>query len=107
MHPELGVESTDSTSFGRNYFNRPSAPDAISEEEAEERALILAEAAAMKKLAVDYMHPELGVESTDSTSFGRNYFNRPSAPDAISEEEAEERAQILAEAAAMKKQKNT
>ena len=41
----------------------------------------MAEAAALKKLAVDYMHPEVGVTSVDGAAFGRNYFNRASAPE--------------------------
>ena len=42
----------------------------------------MAEAAALKKLAVDYMHPEVGVTNVDGACFGRNYFNRVSAPQA-------------------------
>jgi uncharacterized protein (DUF2236 family) len=103
MHPEVGVTSTDGACFGRNYFNRLSAPEMEEDEYADERAEILAEAAALKQLAVDYMHPEIGVTATDPTLFGRNYFNRPSAPDTEDVEEAEERARILAEAAALKK----
>eukprot|EP00978_Attheya_sp_CCMP212_P029379 scaffold104189_cov53-Attheya_sp.AAC.1 len=102
-HPELGVTTNDPTSFGRNYYCRASAPEQEDSEEAEERAQILADALAFKKLAVDYAHPELGVTSSDPTSFGRNYFRRPSAPEEESVEEAEERAQIIADAAALKK----
>lgn len=102
-HPEISVNVMDPTVFGRNYFNRPSAPDTVTREENEERAQILAEAAALKKLAIDYSHPQVGVKETDPTVFGRNYFNRPSAPDTETQEEAEERARILAEAAALKK----
>ena len=36
----------------------------------------MADAAALKKSAVDYMHPEVGVTTTDSTVFGRNFFNQ-------------------------------
>eukprot|EP00569_Conticribra_weissflogii_P008792 CAMPEP_0171358514 /NCGR_PEP_ID=MMETSP0879-20121228/14_1 /TAXON_ID=67004 /ORGANISM="Thalassiosira weissflogii, Strain CCMP1336" /LENGTH=149 /DNA_ID=CAMNT_0011864583 /DNA_START=1 /DNA_END=446 /DNA_ORIENTATION=- len=97
MHPEVGVKTTDPALFGRNYFNRYSAP-----ETEDERAEILAEAAALKKSAVAYMHPEVGVCSEDATLFGRNYFERASAPDVESMEEAEEKAKILAEAAALK-----
>jgi hypothetical protein len=101
MHPEVGVKSTDGAAFGRNYFNRFSAPETEEDEYADERAEILEEAAALKKLASDYMHPEVGVSVEDSTLFGRNYFNRPSAPEA--DEDANERALVLAEAAALKK----
>ena len=98
MHPELPV-SVDPTACGRNYFDRPSAVSEQEWEEAEERARILAEAKSLKKLAVDYMHPELPV-STDATAFGRNYFSRPSAP---INEESDERSRILEEARALKK----
>ena len=81
IHPEVPVRTTDGACFGRNYFNRASAPETEDDELADERAEILAEAAALKKLAVDYMHPEVGVTSVDGTYFGRNYFNRASAPE--------------------------
>ncbi|GFH55158.1 hypothetical protein CTEN210_11634 [Chaetoceros tenuissimus] len=102
LHPELPVVSNDSTACARCYFDRPSAPEQESTEEAEERARILADAAALKKLAVDYMHPELPVTTSDPTVFGRNYFNRASAPEQESLEEAEERARILADAKQLK-----
>eukprot|EP00584_Thalassiosira_punctigera_P004318 CAMPEP_0172534832 /NCGR_PEP_ID=MMETSP1067-20121228/7057_1 /TAXON_ID=265564 ORGANISM="Thalassiosira punctigera, Strain Tpunct2005C2" /NCGR_SAMPLE_ID=MMETSP1067 /ASSEMBLY_ACC=CAM_ASM_000444 /LENGTH=970 /DNA_ID=CAMNT_0013319677 /DNA_START=43 /DNA_END=2955 /DNA_ORIENTATION=- len=103
MHPEVCVAATDATVFGRNYFNRPSAPKTEEEEDAEERARVLADAAALKKLAIDFMHPEVGVTSADGACFGRNFFNRPSAPETEEEEDAEERARVLAEAATLKK----
>ena len=78
-HPEIGVTSVDGAAFGRNYFSRPSAIDQESIEEAEERAQVLADAAALKKLATDYAHPEIGVTTVDGAAFGRNYFSRPSA----------------------------
>ena len=104
MHPEIGVTTTDSTARGRNYFDRASAPDVEGIEEANERASILAEAAALKKQAIDYRHPEVGVMESDPTSFGRNYFNRYSAPEVEDVAEADERDLILAEAATLKKQ---
>ena len=79
MHPERPVETTDATLFGRNYYGRASAPEQEDLEEMEERNLVLQEAGALKKLAVDYMHPELGVKTTDGSACGRNYFDRPSA----------------------------
>jgi len=103
MHPEVGVTSTDGAAFGRNFFSRPSAPEMEDMEEAEERALVLAEAAALKKSAVDYMHPEVGVTSTDGACFGRNYFGRASAAETEDDEFADERAEILEEASALKK----
>jgi len=100
MHPEVGVTVIDATLFGRNWFNRPSAPEVESTKEADERALVLSEALALKKLAVDYMRPEVGVISAAG---GRNYFNRYSAPETEEDDLADERAEILAEAAALKK----
>ena len=96
-HPELPVVTTDSMACGRNFFTRFSAPDMESQDEAEERAAILADAKALKELAVVYHHPELPVAATDGAAFGRNYFTRPSAPDMESQEETEERAAILAD----------
>ena len=104
LHPEIGVTTTDCTACGRNFFDRASAPDVEGIEEANERASILAEAAALKKQAIDYRHPEVGVTESGPTSFGRNYFNRYSAPEVEDVDEANERALILAEAAALKKQ---
>merc|ERR1712154_218199 len=49
---------------------------------------VLADAAALKQLAVDYAHPEIGVVTTDPTATARCYFNRPSAPEQESTEEA-------------------
>jgi hypothetical protein len=95
MHPELPMVTTDSTATARCYFDRPSAPDRISEEEAEEQARIFENLKALKQLAIDYMHPEVPVVTTDPTATARCYFDRASAPDRISEEEAEERARIL------------
>jgi len=94
-HPEAPIE-VDSIAFGRNYFNGEN-------EDNDERAQILAEAAMFKELASDYMHPEAKVENIDSTVFGRNYFNRPDAPELSSMDEAEERVQILADVALLKK----
>jgi uncharacterized protein (UPF0261 family) len=103
LHPEIGVKTTDATLFGRNYFSRYSAPDVMSVEEANERAYVLADALALKKSAIGYLHPEIGVSTEDATLFGRNYFSRASAPDVESVEEANERAQILSDALALKK----
>ncbi|KAL7475384.1 hypothetical protein ACHAW6_001303 [Cyclotella cf. meneghiniana] len=103
LHPEVGVKSADGACFGRNYFTRYSAPEMEDDEFADERAEILADAAALKKAAMDYMHPEVGVSAQDATLFGRNYFTRYSAPDVEDADEANERAQILADALALKK----
>merc|ERR1712157_702237 len=90
------------TAFGRNYFSRASAVEQETCADAEERAQILVDGAALKTLAVDYAHPELKVSDT-ATVFGRNYFSRASAVEQETCEDAEERAQILADAAALKK----
>eukprot|EP01083_Nonionella_stella_P257486 881316_1 len=103
MHPEIPVVTTDATSTARCYFDRASAPEQESVEEAEESAMVLADAAALKKLAIDYMHPEIPVVTTDATSTARCYFDRASAPEQESVEEAEESAMVLADAAALKK----
>ena len=103
MHPELGVVTTDPSATARCYFDRASAPEQESLEEAEERRMVLADAAALKKLAIDYMHPELGVVTTDPSATARCYFDRASAPEQESVEEAEERRMVLADAAALKK----
>jgi len=98
LHPETKVENTDATLFGRNYFNKPDAPEVSSLDEAEERAQIIADAALLKKEAFNYNHPEASI-TVDSTAFGRNYFAATSCAD----EDEEERAQILAEVAMFKK----
>jgi len=100
-HPELPVVALDATLFGRNYFMRPSAPGMLEPEEEQEARRILADAKTMKKLAVDYRHPELSIVH-DSTMFGRNYFMRASAPEQETLEQQEERAMILKEVNKMK-----
>jgi xylose isomerase len=97
------LEGTDPADFGRNYFDRYSAPETEEFEVAEERARVLAEAGALKKVAVDYSHPEVSVTSADGACFGRNYFNRYSAPETEDDEFADERAEITEEMAALKK----
>jgi hypothetical protein len=118
------VVKSDPTACGRNYFDRPSVLETESCDDAEERAQILADAAALKKLAVDYLHPELPVDTRDPTACGRNYFDRASADghdDMISDHShqwydpptevptlfsyimAKEQAQVLADAAALKR----
>jgi hypothetical protein len=66
---------------GRNYFDRASAVVADGADEdasAEGREQVLADALALKKLAVDFMHPEMGMANR-SVAAGRSYFDRPSA----------------------------
>jgi hypothetical protein len=101
LHPEVPVVTTDPFACGRNYFSRYSAPEQESFEESEERAAILEDLEALKKLAVDYLHPEVPVVTTDPFACGRNYFSRYSAPEQESFEESEERARVLADAKAL------
>jgi len=103
-HPELPVVTSDATATARCYFDRASAPEQESLEEAEERARILADAQALKERAVWHAHPELPVVTSDATATARCYFDRASAPEQESLEEAEERARILADAQALKEQ---
>ena len=103
MHPEIGVVTSDPIATARCYFDRPSAPEQESIENVEERHMVLADAAALKRLAVDYMHPEIGVVTSDITATARCYFDRPSAIERESVEEAEEHRMVLADAAALKR----
>ena len=89
MAPEAPVVTTDAFATGRNYFSRPSAPEGVDEEE-QERLAIIAEAAALKNLAVDYLHPESPVVTSDPCACGRNYFTRASAPEYLDEDDADD-----------------
>jgi hypothetical protein len=80
LHPELAVITSDETAGARNYFARASALEQEDEEEAEERARILQEMQMLKKLAIDYAHPEVPVITTVASARGRNYYARASAP---------------------------
>jgi len=101
LHPELPVVTSDPTACGRNYFSRASAEE--YEEKDEEREMILEELKELKKLAVDYLHPELPVATSDPTACGRNYFSRPSAPEQVPLEDADEEGRILQDLQEMKK----
>jgi hypothetical protein len=96
LHPELPVK-VDMTAYARCYFGRPSAPEQETFEEAEYRHQVLADAAALKKLAIDYAHPEIGVVTSDPTATARCYLDRPSATQQETFEEAEYRHQVLAD----------
>merc|ERR1711862_996027 len=65
--------------------------------DAEERAQILADAAALKKEAAYYNSPEAPVH-VDPTAFGKNFFTA----DSDSEVDEKEREQILVEATMLK-----
>merc|ERR1712157_661735 len=97
QHPEVKVDSSDATLFGRNYFNRYDGSEVVEEVDAEERVQILADAAALKKEAVYYNSPEAPVH-VDPTAFGRNFF----MADSDSEVDEKERELILGEATMLK-----
>eukprot|EP00537_Pseudo-nitzschia_pungens_P007021 CAMPEP_0172356012 /NCGR_PEP_ID=MMETSP1060-20121228/350_1 /TAXON_ID=37318 /ORGANISM="Pseudo-nitzschia pungens, Strain cf. cingulata" /LENGTH=1099 /DNA_ID=CAMNT_0013075891 /DNA_START=70 /DNA_END=3369 /DNA_ORIENTATION=- len=77
LEPEKPVTVVP-TAYGRNYFSRPSAEESSETPEEEERGRILANAMELKKLGIDYLHPEKPVASS-SIHCARNYFDRPSA----------------------------
>eukprot|EP01083_Nonionella_stella_P145597 456550_1 len=89
LHPELGVVTSDPTASARCYFDRASAPEQESVEEAGYRSMVMADAAALKQAAVDYLQPELGVVTSDPTASARCYFDRASAPEQESVEQVE------------------
>ena len=101
-HPEEPVVTTDPAACARCYYDRPSAPARLSVEDAEEQAAIMSDLDALRRAARDYLHPELPVTTSDPTAFARNYFDRASAPEQESLEEAEYRDAALADAAALK-----
>ena len=66
-----------------------------------QRALILSDVIALRKAAVGYAHPEVGVSSSDPSMHGYNDFNHLFAPE-VEDEDIEEQAQILANVRALK-----
>eukprot|EP00561_Arcocellulus_cornucervis_P006575 CAMPEP_0185825376 /NCGR_PEP_ID=MMETSP1322-20130828/31015_1 /TAXON_ID=265543 /ORGANISM="Minutocellus polymorphus, Strain RCC2270" /LENGTH=323 /DNA_ID=CAMNT_0028523095 /DNA_START=76 /DNA_END=1047 /DNA_ORIENTATION=+ len=102
LHPEEPVAASDPAACARCYFGRASAFEQESLEEAEERLRILSDAQALKEHAVWHAHPELPVVSSDATACARCYFDRASAFEQESLEEAAYRAAVLADAAALK-----
>jgi len=98
LHPELSV-SVDCTATACCYFDRNSTVEQEYFDFAEEKAQILVDAAALKKLAVDHSHTEIGVTAVDVTACGRNYFSRTSAIKHEDIVDTEERAQVLPDAA--------
>jgi hypothetical protein len=97
MRPEDPV-IVYSTATGRNYFNRPSAPE-YDEDMEEERDDVFADALELKNVAEWYMNPEKPVIFY-ATACGRNYFTRPSAP--TEKDDDEELEQILQDAKELK-----
>jgi len=104
LHPENSVKTTDPFCKGRNFFGRPSAPDLISKDEADEKARVMEEVLNCKRFVRFYLHPEDPVITTDSTASGRNFFTRPSAEEYLDPEETQERDQILQETLLLKEQ---
>jgi hypothetical protein len=100
LHPEKSVVTSDPFAMGRNFFTRPSAEE--YEEDPEECSHVLADAAALKKLAVDYLHPEKPVE-TDAFARGRNYFSRLSAEGYDNSDLASDMDRSLEDASQLKK----
>ncbi len=102
FEPEQGVTKSDANSFGRNYFNRYSAVAQQPLVESEEQQKILADALNLKKIAMDYMHPEVRIVTSDLAACARCYFDRISAVRQESFEEAEEQHRILVDAMNLK-----
>ncbi|GMI27482.1 hypothetical protein TrCOL_g2295 [Triparma columacea] len=98
LHPERPVTTNGNT--GRCYFDRASAPEPMSKEDADDMADCLAAASAMKETVSWYLHPERPVTTNDNTA--RCYFDRASAPEPMSKEDADDMADCLAAAAEMK-----
>lgn len=78
MHPELPVAVTDPTACARCFFDRASAP-VEDPDWCDEREDVLQDAADLKRLAGDYLHPEKPLH-VDPTAMARCYYDRASAP---------------------------
>ena len=102
LYPEESVVSSDATSYGRCYFGRYSAIEQESVEESEEHQNLLNDALALKRLAMDYMHPEVRIVTSDLAACARCYFDSISAVRQDSYEEAEEQHKILVDALNLK-----
>jgi hypothetical protein len=103
LHPEKPVVTSTPFAIGRNYFTRASAPEQDSQDKAEERVQVLADAQALKRLAVDYLHPELPVKTTSAFATGRNYFTRPSVEEYVGADDLTERSLVLEDMKQLKK----
>jgi len=75
--------------------------DAELDEGLAERLRILADARALKSLAEAFLKPEVGVKTNGL--MGRNYYDRPSAPVQMEDEDADEVVDILEDALMLKK----
>jgi len=98
FHPEIGVTTSGSTAFGRNYFNRGSMP------EMSEHGDVLRDVEGLKHNVQDYLHPEVKIKTSDPTLSGRNYFERSFAPEVMSSVVVKECETILNEARALQQE---
>jgi hypothetical protein len=73
LHPEKPVASS-SINCASNYFKRAQVTEK-DDDDLEERERVLEEVAELKKIAIDYFHPEKPV-APSSVNCSRNYFNR-------------------------------
>merc|ERR1711865_894856 len=73
LHPEKPVASS-SINCASNYFKRAQVTKK-DDDDLEERERVLEEVAELKKIAIDYFHPEKPV-APSSVNCSRNYFNR-------------------------------
>ena len=102
LHPELSVVTSDPAACARCYFDRASAPMQETKEEMEEHDRVMADVAELRRLARDYLHPELPVVTSDPSACARCYFDRASAPMQDSFEEAEQHHEVLVDALNLK-----
>ena len=87
LHPNEKIVSNGL--MGRCFFDRASAPEVISKEESYVRAMILADAKALKANAVRYFNPNMRIDEVKPTTFGRSFLT--------DDDEPKERAQILSD----------
>ena len=72
VHHELGFVSTNPTTYSRNYFSRTTSLAQEDIDDAREKDQILVDAVILKKLAISYARPDLGVVNTDLATLIRN-----------------------------------
>jgi hypothetical protein len=92
LHPETPVDTSDPCATGRNYFTRPSVGEEYEgEDDTDDRDDVREDMAQLKRLVMDYLHPERSVE-IDSLASCSNFFDRPSAPTQESMPKREQRS---------------
>jgi len=101
--PDLVVSNTDPSTYGRNYFGRFNSNGVLSKEDADELDGIMNDTGVLKKASTDYLRPEVSVSNVHPFSLGRNYFETLSSFPTETEEESNERFQILADSVMLKK----